>query len=218
MYVPDLNQIQDISVIRGLIRTYPLATVLTIGDGSPEANHIPLILHEREDGSLLLQGHVARNNPLWLTLTTTGESLAIFHGPHAYISPSWYPSKKETGRVVPTWNYMTVHAHGSLRSIEDPQWIRQHLKRLTAQQEDGLPEPWALEDAPPDFVESMIKAIVGIELSITRLVGKSKTSQNQTQSNTLGVIQGLQQRRQSFDLEMADWIAAQSQLTNSKTG
>lgn len=174
-----------------LIRTRPLATLVTLSSNGINANHIPLHLSEVPSPFGTLRGHVARSNPIWHDLKSDIEVLAIFHGPDAYISPSWYATKQETGKVVPTWNYTVVHAYGSLRIIDDASWIRTQLEALTNHNEAVFPEPWAVSDAPHDFTEKLIEAIVGIEMVVTRLSGKWKVSQNQSPQNRASVIQGL---------------------------
>ncbi|MFI3121692.1 MAG: FMN-binding negative transcriptional regulator, partial [Methylococcaceae bacterium] len=150
-----------------------------------------------------LRGHIARANPLWRDLAADVETLAIFHGPDAYISPSWYATKQETDKVVPTWNYAVVHAYGTLRIIDDAVWVRAQLEALTQQHEAAFPEPWAVSDAPEDFTEKLLGAVVGIEMVITRLTGKWKVSQNQPLQNQLSVIQGLNGSGQSGAVAMA---------------
>ncbi|MCK6407555.1 MAG: FMN-binding negative transcriptional regulator [Rhodocyclaceae bacterium] len=156
------------------------------------ADHVPLILETADDGSPVLHGHVARANPMWKTLRSDIAALAIFRGPDAYISPSWYPIKREHGKAVPTWNYAVVHVRGPLHIIHDADWLRRHVESLTQRQESAFAEPWAVSDAPADYVEKMLAAIVGIELTITSLEGKWKTSQNQPADNRAGAAQGLQ--------------------------
>lgn len=206
MYLEDTYRVIDLQVIRQIIRSYPLAVVITLQDGEIEANHLPLCLEETGAGDLLLQGHVARNNPLWSTLPLQTKALAIFQGPQSYISPSWYPSKQETGKVVPTWNYIAVHLYGTLRAVHDPRWIRCQLERLTGQQEAANEPPWQVDDAPPEFVEKMLQAVVGIEFTVQRWSAKFKTSQNQSTENKQGVVHGLQQRKNLHDSAMADWV------------
>jgi transcriptional regulator len=154
-----------------------------------------------------LQGHVARSNPLWKEALAGGEALAIFHGPNRYISPSWYATKKETGKVVPTWNYVAVHAYGTLRPIEDRAWLRALVERLTVQNESVNPDPWKVSDAPEDYVEKMLEAIVGVEIAITRLEGKWKVSQNQPAANRASVVKVLRESGGEDDALMADLIA-----------
>lgn len=194
MYLPRHFLPPDADAPQQLMRAHPLATIVVNGDGGLVANHIPLLWLPAPDAPGLLRGHVARANPLWRQLGAAGQpALAIFHGPEAYISPSWYPSKRQTGKVVPTWNYAAVHAHGHLRAIDDPQWVRGLVADLTAQHEDKRSEPWSIDDAPADYVDAMACAIVGIEMSIERLEGKWKASQNQPEANRLGVEQGLRE-------------------------
>lgn len=138
-----------------------------------------------------LQGHIARANPLLGEIAAGIETLAIFHGPDAYISPSWYTTKKETGKVVPTWNYAVVHAYGILRVVDNAPWLRAQLDALTAHNEVPFPEPWAVSDAPADYIETIMSAIIGIEMVITKMLGKWKASQNQPARNQIGVISAL---------------------------
>jgi len=174
-----------------LMRARPLATLVTLSSGGLDANHVPLHLTDAPEPFGTLRGHVARANPLWGDFAKDVEVLAIFHGPDAYITPSWYATKKETGKVAPTWNYAVVHAHGTLRVIDDADWVRVHLETLTDCHEAGFPKPWAVSDAPCEFTEKQIKSTIGIEIVITKLIGKWKASQNQPAQNQAGVIEGL---------------------------
>ncbi len=196
MYCPAHFAESRPEVLHALMRAYPLATLVTMGNISngPDANHIPLSLETAADGSAVLRGHIARTNPLRKVTADGAPALAIFHGPDAYITPSWYPSKREHGKAVPTWNYATVHARGPLRFIDDADWLRAHVDILTQQQESTFAEPWAVSDAPVDYIEKMLTAIVGIELTITSLEGKWKASQNQPEGNRDGVAAGLRER------------------------
>ena len=180
--------------LHALISEHPLATLVTMGDQGLNADQIPLILETADDGSRVLRGHVARANPVWKTLRADINALAIFHGPEAYITPSWYPTKREHGKAVPTWNYAVVHARGPLRVIHDADWLRTQVESLTQTQESALAEPWVVSDAPADYIEKMLAAIVGIELTLTSLEGKWKSSQNQPEGNREGVIAGLCER------------------------
>lgn len=203
MYLPRHFEEQRVEVMHELIRARPLATVVTQAADGLNANHIPLLLSESPAPFGTLQGHVARGNPVLADLARGTECLAIFHGPDTYITPSWYETKKETGKVVPTWNYAVVHAYGVLRAVEDTVWLRGLLERLTAHNEAAFAKPWAVSDAPPDYVEKMMQAIVGIEMVITRLLGKWKVSQNQPAQNRAGVIEGLESSSQPHALAMA---------------
>ena len=191
VYLPPFNTQPDRDLIYACIRANPLGLLITIGAAGLAANQIPFVLRAGADGSETLIGHVARNNPVWHAGESVGESLVVFQASDAYISPNWYPSKAETHRTVPTWNYVTVHAYGELIIHDDPQWVRGAVGRLTKQMESTQPKPWKMADAPPDFMASMIENIVGIELPVTRLVGKWKLGQNRSLSDREGVIAGL---------------------------
>ena len=191
-------------ILRALIQHYPLATVVSIGSNGLEANAIPL--HLAPGVELVLQGHIARANPLWRETTPDNEVLVIFQGPQHYISPSWYATKAETGKVVPTWNYAIVHAHGSLRVRDDPDWVRQQMAALTTQQEKDFLQPWQVEDAPRDFTERLIQQVVGIEIPISRWMGKWKVSQNQPKCNQESVAAHLAQQGGAYSEAMADLV------------
>lgn len=194
MYIPSHFEEHRPETLHALMRAYPLATVITLTSSGIVANHVPLHLHSNADGGAVLRGHVARANPLWKDWVRGTEALAVFQGPNGYISPTWYPTKKEHGKVVPTWNYCAVHVYGVPQIHEDTHWIRAQVEALTAWQESASPQPWSVADAPQDFVDSMLKQIVGIELPITRIYGKWKVSQNQPQRNRAGVIEALGKR------------------------
>lgn len=191
MYIPAHFAETRPAALHDLMRAHPLATVVTMSSAGLVANHLPLHVHVGEDGGVVLQGHVARANPLWREDVSATETLAVFQGAGSYITPAWYPAKREHGRVVPTWNYAAVHAYGRLRAIDDPARVRGIVARLTDEHEAGRGEPWSLADAPADYIERMLRAIVGIELVVTRLEGKWKMSQNQPAPNRAGVVAGL---------------------------
>lgn len=185
MYVPDHFREDRPDVLQDAVRRIGFATLVTPNnDGSLEANHLPMLL---QDG--MLRGHVARANPVWKA--GAGEALAIFLGPHAYVSPSWYPSKAETGKAVPTWNYLTVHARGAINWIQDADWLRAHVGALSQTHEAGRAQPWAVTDAPAGYVDGLLRAIVGFELTIAKLEGKWKLSQNRDAADRAGVREGL---------------------------
>jgi len=194
--------------MHGLIRARPLATVVTLSASGLNANHIPLHLSESPAPFGTLRGHVARANPMLDDLTKDIEALAVFHGPDTYITPSWYATKKETGTVVPTWNYAVVHAYGFLRVIDDTAWLRAQLETLTAHNEASFPEPWAVSDAPHEHIAKMMAAIVGIEMVVARLVGKWKASQNQPSQNQASVAAGLRASGSPDALAMAALVVA----------
>lgn len=203
MYIPKHFDEPRVDVLHELIRARPLATLVTFSSGGINANHIPLHLSEEPAPFGTLRGHVARSNSIWKDYAEDVEVLAVFHGPDAYITPSWYPTKFENGKAVPTWNYAVAHAYGALRVIDDVSWLRAHLEALTAHNEAAFPEQWQLSDAPHDFTEKLIGAVVGIEIVITRLSGKWKISQNQPAQNRAGVIQGLRASGRAESMEMA---------------
>ena len=211
MHIPKHFAEPRVDVLHQLIHARPLATLVTLSSTGLNANHIPLHLSPEPAPFGTLRGHVARANPGWTDIVNAVEALAIFHGPDAYVSPSWYPTKAETGMVVPTWNYAVAHAYGTVRVIDESAWLRAHLGNLTAHNEAAFPAPWQIDDAPPDFIEKLIGAVVGIEIAITRLSGKWKTSQNQTASNQAGVVGGLRASGISDAMEMAELIEAASQ-------
>ena len=191
MYIPEQFEETSIEVMHQLIREKPLATLVTMSSAGLNANHIPLHLEVTPAPFGTLRGHVARANPVWRDIQAGIEALAIFHGPDAYITPGWYATKKDTGKVVPTWNYATVHAYGTLRVVDDAAWVREQLEALTAHNEALFSEPWSVSDAPTDFTDKLIEAVVGIEIVITKLSGKWKVSQNQPPQNQASVAEGL---------------------------
>jgi transcriptional regulator len=208
VYIPKQFAEPRVEVMHQLIRTNPLATLVTYSSSGLNANHIPLHLSESPAPYGTLRGHIARANPLFGETAGGIETLAIFHGPDSYITPSWYATKKETGGVVPTWNYAVVHAYGVLRAIDGASWLRTQLDALTDHNEASFPEPWAVSDAPADHIERIMAAIVGVEMVITKLLGKWKVSQNQPTQNQIGVISGLKASGNPESQEMAVLVEA----------
>ena len=202
MYAPKHFQETRTEALHGLIHACPFATVVTHAAGGLAANHLPF---ELVDG--VLHGHVARGNEL--AQQDGAEVLLVFQGPDGYISPNWYPSKHETGREVPTWNYAVVHVHGRLRVIDDAAWLRRLLETLTDHHEAGQPQPWKITDAPEDHIEKSLRAIVGLEITIDRIEGKFKLSQNHPARNRAGVIAGLRERDGDGDVELAALMTQQ---------
>jgi transcriptional regulator len=174
-----------------LMRTHAFATLVVLEGGALSANHLPIVIHPELSEKGVLRGHVAKANEIWRRFDQSLEALAIFQGPNHYVSPSWYPSKAEHGRVVPTWNYVVVHAYGPLKFIDDERWLKQHLDELTSRHEDGRSSPWRVSDAPDDFVARLLEGIVGFEMPISRLEGKWKLSQNRSEPDRRGVQYGL---------------------------
>ncbi len=167
---------------------------------------MPLVLHSNVSERGTLRGHVAKANQFWKNFDASVEVLAIFQGPHHYISPTWYPSKKEHGKVVPTWNYAVVHAYGPVRVFEDADWLFEHLQALTSRHEADRDHPWAVTDAPDDYVARALRGIVGFEFPITRMEGKWKFSQNRAEKDREGVVQGLKIEGSPSSIQVADLI------------
>jgi transcriptional regulator len=196
MYLPPAFAETRSDELQRILREYPLGTLVTHTEKGLDANHIPFELDAGRGALGVLQGHVARANPLWTELAQGAEVLVIFRGPQGYISPSWYPSKQETHRHVPTWNYEVVHAHGRLRIVDDEKFVRGVVARLTRRHEATEPAPWKMGDAPADYLDQMVGMIVGIEVEISRLVGKRKLGQNREPRDVAGAVDALQQRGQ----------------------
>lgn len=191
MYQPPHFREDRLDVQHELIRTHPLGLLITSGPGGLQANPVPFLVDSDASQRGTLRAHVARANPQWRELAAVDECLVVFQGPQQYISPSWYPTKQETGKVVPTWNYVTVHAWGRPRVIEDAAWLRRQLEDLTLLNEVARPSPWKVDDAPATYVAAQMKGIVGLEIAITRIEGKWKVSQNRLAADRAGVVAAL---------------------------
>jgi transcriptional regulator len=202
MYTPKHFDEPRVEIMHELIRARPLATVVTFDARGLIANHVPLHLSVEPAPLGTLRGHVARANKI----PSDVEALVVFHGPDAYITPSWYATKKDTGKVVPTWNYAVVHAYGILRLIDDASWVRTQLELLTDQNEKSFSKPWAVSDAPREYTEKLIEQVVGIEIVITKLSGKWKVSQNQPPHNQASVIEGLENSGQPDAISVAKLV------------
>jgi transcriptional regulator len=191
MYEPPLHRHDDLAAQHELIRRRPLGLLVSHGPQGLVANAIPFLVDAAASKLGTLRAHVARANGQWRDLQAAGEALAVFQGPDHYVSPSWYATKRETGKVVPTWNYVMVQARGIARVIEDEAWLRRQIAALTASQESARPAPWAVGDAPEDFVATMVRQIVGLEIEIAGIRGKWKASQNRNAADRAGVVEGL---------------------------
>lgn len=213
MYQPKQFEESRPEVLRAVVQQHPLALLITLSDDGLQADPIPLLWREGSDGQVLLAGHVARANPLWQRTRFDTEVLAVFQGPQHYISPGWYATKAEHGRAVPTWNYVTVQARGPLRVVQDAAWLRQLVEDLTTQQEAPLHQPWQVADAPVDYIEKMLAAVVGIEIAVTQLTGKWKVSQNQPAQNQASLVQALDVLGQDSDAAR-DMAALVRQVSN----
>lgn len=183
--------IEDPTTIAALVGAHPLATLVFPHEGQMVVNHIPLWLEPGLGAQGTLWGHVARSNTVWRQLPAES-AVAVFHGPQAYVSPGWYPSKMPEGKAVPTWNYTAVHAHGTLRTVTDPAAVRALVQRLTDNHEGHRAPPWTMDDAPPAFIDALLAGIVGIEFTVQRWEAIHKASQNRSAEDQAGVVRGLQ--------------------------
>ena len=208
MYLPAHFEEKRPEVLQQLMQDHPLGLLITQGDNGLQANPIPFVFDvDPAGGPGVLRAHVARANPVWREARTDTESLVVFQGSQAYISPGWYPSKAEHGKVVPTWNYCIVQGRGLLRVIDDAGWVNGFVTRLTHSHETTQARPWAVSDAPADYIATMQRAIVGIEITLTALTGKWKTSQNRSAADREGVARGLTRRGGSDAADMAALVA-----------
>jgi transcriptional regulator len=208
LYVPGQFREDRVEVLHEWIRRIALGSLVSLGEDGLEASHVPMLIDPGPTPHGTLTGHVARANPQWRNAKPGASALAIFIGPHSYISPGWYPTKRATGKVVPTWNYVAVHATGRLRFFDDAESLRRIVTRLTERHEAPRAEPWAVTDAPADFIAGMLRAIVGFELVIERLEGKWKMSQNRPAEDRAGVVEGL--AREGGSAEVAAIVAERS--------
>ena len=205
MYMPKHFEETRIDVLHALIRDHPLGMLVTMTAGGLVANHVPFEIVEQ--GPLgVLRCHVARANPVWKETSKDVDALVVFGGPDAYISPAWYPTKRESGKVVPTWNYVVVHAYGRPAIVEDRDWLLGLVSRLTARHERDRPDPWQVSDAPADFVDQMLRMIVGIEIPIARIAGKWKVSQNRSERERAGAAEGLVREHGDVAAVMAELV------------
>lgn len=191
MYIPAAYEESRQEVLHALVRRHPLGVLVTQGPQGLDANHLPFELDAGGPGRWVLRAHVARNNPVWQVGAVGSEVMVVFRGEAAYISPNWYPSKHDTHRQVPTWNYQVVHVHGRLAIRDDEKYVRGLVARLTRRHEGGQPVPWRMGDAPADYIDSELRAIVGIEIEVARMVGKFKLSQREEDRDRIGAAQAL---------------------------
>jgi transcriptional regulator len=209
MYTPPAFREDDPAALAAIMREAGLSTLVTSTEDGLVATPLPLIFEASEGEFGTLYGHVARANRQW-QLAPTGEALAIFSGPDAYVTPSWYASKREHGKVVPTWNYVAVHAHGPVEFFDDAERLREIVTRLTLRHEAGRAEPWAVSDAPDRFIDAQLRGIVGLRLPITRLFGKRKMSQNRPEADRVGVVAGLGGSVREVDRTVAALMAGKT--------
>ena len=192
MFIQPLYDMTDKAILHELIINYPLATLITDNEGFPDINHFPMLLETR-NGKDYLTGHIPRNNSLWQKHDCNRDVIAVFQGENAYISPSWYATKPDNGKVVPTWDFVCVHARGSIRFVQETNWILAHLNALTNQHEKSLTHPWKVSDAPDDFIARLSQVIIGFEIEVNDLKGKWKLSQNRPAQDRASVIAALEQ-------------------------
>ena len=212
MYVPKHFKVESTDTLQQFIRDYSYGMLIVADENDIDANRLPFYLSSEKSPEQtksrlgVLQCHVARKNPVWQKLAAAPRVLVVFQGPDAYVSPSWYATKADTGRVVPTWNYLAIHAEGRAQVTEDPEWLRRHLQHLTDHNESTMPDPWSLDDAPSDYTLRLMQAIVGIEINIETLTGKLKASQNQPQGNRAGVKAALKNRESICPAGMSEFV------------
>lgn len=202
MYTPKHFDINDQEELLAFVKAFPFATLVSNGEDGLNAEHIPMLVHVDAENSVVLQAHIAKANKLWQNLANQADVLVIFQGENAYITPNWYPSKKVDGKAVPTWNYRAVHIKGSIQFIHEAEWKLSLLDRLTNIHEQNQPAPWAISDAPSDYIAQRLKGIVGVEITVIDIQGKFKLSQNQSAENKNGVHKGLSETQHP----MADLI------------
>ena len=206
MYQPPAFREDRIEVQHELIRAHPLGLLITAGPGGLIANPFPFLLDPEGSEKGTLRLHIARANPQWRELEAVDECLVVFQGPQDYVTPSWYATKRETGKVVPTWNYATVHAWGRPHVMNDDAWLRRQIEDLTRSRESDRAEPWKVDDAPAEFVTAQMRGIVGVEIVISRIEGKWKMSQNRPPADRLGVIAGFRAAGEAGEA-IADLVA-----------
>ena len=211
MYRPPLFREDRVEVQHALIRANPLGLLITAGAGGLIANPVPIVVDDDGTDYGTLRLHLARANPQVAELASVSECLVVFQGPQAYVTPTWYPTKQASGKVVPTWNYATVHAWGTPTLIEDPAWLRRQIDDLTGLLEDPRPVPWQVDDAPAPFVSAQLRGIVGVEIPISRLEGKWKMSQNRPEVDKLGVVDGFREQGEA-GVEFAALVAERNGL------
>jgi transcriptional regulator len=210
MYVPAHFKEDRVPVLHDAIRKYGFGTLVTSSEQELEASHLPMLLDSEPAPFGTVLGHLARANPQWQRAKPGFQALVIFLGPNTYITPSWYPTKQQNSKVVPTWNYLAIHAYGALSFYDDPGELREHVARMTNAHEAPRAAPWAVSDAPADYVQTMLGAIVGFRLVITKLEGKWKMSQNRPQQDVSGVIDGLRREAGESHGPVAEIIAARA--------
>ncbi len=210
MYLPRKFREDRIEVLHAAMLEIGAAAIVGPGPDGPIASHVPIELDPEPAPWGTIRCHFARPNPHARTVAAGGELLLIFQGPQGYVTPNWYPSKRDTGKVVPTWNYVAVHAYGTATPFEDAETLRAHLGALTDRFEGSSAVPWKIDDAPRDFIDGLCRAIIGFEIPLSRIEGKWKLSQNRPLHDRLGVIAGLHAQGGEASLKMAELVEAAS--------
>jgi transcriptional regulator len=206
MFMPDHFRVEDAGEMHALMRARPFAALVSMTPSGLYGTHLPTVV--KDEGRFgTIECHLARANPHWKDLAKGSEAMMIFQGAEGYITPNWYATKAQTGKAVPTWNYAIVHAYGRPAIMSDKEWLKRHVTELSAQQERSEPQPWAVSDAPENYIDVMLRGIVGFRFEITRLEGKWKMSQNREPQDRLGVIDGLKARASGDDIEIAEAVA-----------
>ncbi|HEY3729833.1 MAG TPA: FMN-binding negative transcriptional regulator [Steroidobacteraceae bacterium] len=214
MYIPTHFRETRPDVLHGFVTRFPLATLITVSPDGISANHVPMLWIAAVDGLGRLHGHVARANSLWREAAADSDVLAVFTGPQHYVSPSWYPSKREHGKVVPTWNYSSVQIRGRIRFIHDEGWLRTMVASLTERHEQQREQPWRIEDAPAGYLDDMLRAIVGLEITVSAVEGKFKGSQNRDAADRIGVANAL--RAEGLSVEEVAQLAPPPDLPQAR--
>jgi transcriptional regulator len=217
VYQPPQFREDRLEVQHALIRAHPLGALVTVGPAGLVASHIPFLVDAGASPFGTLRAHLARANGHWQELASAPEALVIFQGVESYITPAWYQTKRETGKVVPTWNYAVVHVYGRPRIVDDPAWVARHVAELTALNERGRSDPWSVSDAPADFIAAQLKGIVGLEIAIARLEGTWKVSQNRPPVDRDGVIRGLTTQSDERSLRMAQLVEISGTTRESRS-
>jgi transcriptional regulator len=208
VYIPKFNEEKRLDILHGLIRSQPFATLVTMGSTGLVATHLPMVLSPGEGSPDILRGHISRANPQWREFDPSIEALAIFAGPQHYITPNWYPEKAENGKVVPTWNYAVVHAHGRPRFRDDRPFIETVVGDLVHRYEGSRARPWRIDDQPPDFRDRMLAGIVGFEMPVLEIEAKFKLGQNRRVEDRAGTIAGLEREQSADGLALAHFMRA----------
>ncbi len=214
MFIPSKFRQGNIEELISIMQKYSFAALVTQSETGIEATHLPMIVSSEPD-KLYLKAHIARANPIWESVANGSNVLVIFNGPNCYISPNHYPTKKEAGKAVPTWNYVVVHVEGSISFIHNSEWIYDAIDTLTTTHEAELKEPWSISDAPDEYIQKILPAIVGIEIEITSMIGQWKLSQNQPVVNQRGVVEGLSKSLDSSAVEVACMVSSNIEKVSS---